>query len=121
SRCGDCKIVLLGRRLRCENCSSRNLTHEVFSNRGTVYTYTIQRYPPPPPFVARQPWAPRGVAWVDLHDGGPRILAPLDGDVKNIAIGAEVALQFHIGWTDAAGSDVVAFSCNLIEPVTVSQ
>ncbi len=109
-RCGDCGIALLGVRRRCENCSSTKVTEEVFSSEGTVYSCTIQRYPPPSPFVGVQPWKPRAVAWVDLDKKGPRILAPIEGPADLVTIGLRVVAQFNIGWTDERGREVIAFS-----------
>lgn len=109
SRCTQCHTALLGRRHRCENCSSRLIDDAVFASNGTVYTYTVQRYPPPPPFPAPQPWRPRAVAWVDLDDQGPRILAPIDAPEQQVSIGLAVRVVFDIGWTDARGREVVSF------------
>lgn len=108
SRCRACGVALLGRRRRCENCSSRDVADETFGTRGTVHTFTVQRYPPPPPFVAPQPWVPRAVAWVDL-DGGPRILAPVAGPADGVAIGLPVVAEFEVAWRDEQGRDVVGF------------
>ena len=109
SRCGDCGIALLGERHRCENCSSRNLQHEAFAAGGTVYTYTIQRHPPPPPNAFSGPWSPRALAWIDLDDNGPRVLGPVECDIDAVRIGSRVRLLCHVGWTDAEAREVVAY------------
>ena len=109
SRCLDCGISLLGDRHRCENCSSKNVVHEVFAAEGTIHTYTIQRYPPPQPHsLPVSPWVPRALAWVDLASG-PRILAPIEGPLDAVKIGASVKLSCDVSWTDAEGRDVVAY------------
>lgn len=109
SRCGACGIALFGERHRCENCSSPDLTHTSFAESGRVYTYTIQRYPPPPPHSLPEPWEPRPIAWIDIDGDGPRILAPLRCTPEEVAIGMRVTLDCQVGWTDAAGAEVVAF------------
>ena len=111
SRCRDCGVVLLGRRMRCENCSSKNLDMEVFSSTGTIYTFTIQRYPPPPPFQASSPWVPRPIAWIDLDESGPRILAPIACAADAVKMGAKVELFFEVGWTEASGEEAIVFGC----------
>jgi len=109
SRCRACGIALFGERHRCENCSSPELDHVTFAETGTVHTYTIQRYAPPPPHTLPTPWVPRPVAWIDLDDSGPRVLAPIDCTPETLSIGMAVRLECRIGWTDANGADVVAY------------
>jgi len=115
SRCRDCGITLLGERHRCENCSSKNVAHEIFAAEGTVYTYTVQRYPPPQPNALTGSWSPRPLAWIDLTDG-PRILGPIDCAPEAVEIGSKVRLVCEIGWTDAEGRDVVAYKFVLAKP-----
>jgi len=110
SRCKACGIALFGQRHRCENCSSADLDHVSFARTGTVYTFTIQRYAPPPPHsLPVTPWAPRPVAWIDLDDDGPRVLAPIGCTPEDISIGMAVQLDCQAGWSDAAGKDVMAY------------
>jgi uncharacterized OB-fold protein len=109
-RCGSCGIALLGRRRRCENCASTEVAEAQFALTGRVHTYTIQRYPPPAPFVAPQPWIPRGLAWIDLDDQGPRILGPVEGPAEQVSIGLRVVARFSPGWRDDRGREVIAFS-----------
>lgn len=110
SRCKACGIALFGERHRCENCSSPDLGHVAFARTGKVHTYTVQRYPPPPPHsLPTSPWQPRPVAWVDLDDSGPRILGPLTCAPEDVAIGMAVRVECSIGWTDAEGRPVIAY------------
>jgi uncharacterized protein len=109
SRCRDCGVVLLGRRVRCENCSSKNLGSETFSSTGTIYSFTIQRYAPPPPFRAQSPWVPRPIAWVDLDDSGPRILGPVACAPEALRMGGRVELLFEVGWAEDSGDEFVVF------------
>jgi uncharacterized OB-fold protein len=109
SRCHNCGIVLFGRRHRCENCSSKRLETELLSDAGTIYTYTVQRYPPPPPFPASQPWIARPVAWVDLDARGPRILGPVDCSPEKARIDMRVAVRLRPAWEGAPGEEVIAF------------
>lgn len=110
SRCKRCGIALFGQRHRCENCASSELDHVEFARTGTIHSFTVQRYAPPPSHsLPVTPWHPRPVAWVDLDDHGPRILAPLACAPEQVAIGMAVAVRCHIAWADADGHPVVAY------------
>ena len=120
SRCRDCGVVLLGRRRRCENCSSKDLDAEIFSSTGIIYTFTIQRYPPPPPFRAPSPWLPRPIAWVDLDESGPRILGPIVCVPEVLKMGARVELFFEVGWAEASGDEYIVFGFRPCSPATAA-
>jgi len=108
STCNTCGIALFGERHRCENCSSRDLRPAVFAPTGTIFTYTVQRYPPPQPHAVPEPWTPRPLAWIDL-DKGPRVMGVVDCEPETVAIGSRVRLRCEIGWIDAEGCKVVSY------------
>nr|WP_246350345.1 OB-fold domain-containing protein [Sphingobium boeckii] len=99
----------MGERHRCENCSSADLSHQAFASHGVVHSYTVQRFAPPKPNACLHPWVPRPLAWIDLADGGPRIMSPVLCDPDAIDIGSKVSLSCGIGWVDAEAREVVAF------------
>lgn len=109
SRCGDCGIALLGRRRRCENCTSANLQDEVFAPGGAVYSFTVQRYRPPGLGTGEDEWAPRPIAWVDLDENGPRIMGVVVAEPQQMAIGMRVHLSVAPGWHDAEGRETVGY------------
>lgn len=109
SRCAECGVALLGVRRRCENCSSVKVEVESFATTGTVYTYTVQRHAPPKPHCLPEPWVPRPIAWVDLDDNGPRILAPVDCPADAVCIGMKVKLVCGVAFTDEQERAVVAY------------
>lgn len=109
SRCAECGIALWGVRRRCENCSSQRVTEEAFRRLGTVHTYTVQRYAPPKPHSLPEPWVPRPVAWVDLDNRGPRVLAPVDCAPEAMAVGMRVRLVCGVGHVDEQGREVVSY------------
>jgi uncharacterized OB-fold protein len=110
SRCNDCGIALLRRRHRCENCASVKVVHRVFAPTGSIYSFTIQRYPPPLPFVAQSPWIPRPVAWVDIDDDGPRIISVVEAAPEDMAIGMPVRLVCTVNAHSDNGQQVVTYA-----------
>lgn len=115
SRCRRCGIALFGERRRCENCAATDVRAEVFRERGTIYSYTVQRFPPPKPNAVPEPWSPRALAWIDLDGDGPRVMGVIAGDPDNVKIGAGVALRAQVGWVNAEGQEVVDYAFRLTD------
>jgi len=111
-RCKSCGVVLFGTRRACENCGGRELEELALSTRGKIWSFTIQRYPPPPPFklgsTKREEWKPRTIAWIDLPEGA-RILGIVDCKPEEARIGMEVELVIEKGWEDEAGNEVLIY------------
>ena len=76
---------------------------------GSIYSYTVQRYPPPLPNECPMPWRPRPISWVDLDNEGPRVLAPVECDPDSLAIQMRVRLVCEVQWKDEQGREVVAY------------
>lgn len=69
----------------CPRCRGE-LTPRRFGPRGVVWSSTVFRVPLPD---RKPPWV---LAYVDL-DGGPRILAHVDGPARRVPIGSIVELR----------------------------
>jgi uncharacterized OB-fold protein len=110
SRCGDCGVALLRRRHRCENCASRNITDEVFSPDGSIYSFTVQRFRPPGDAIGPDPWVPRPLAWIDLADDGPRVLGIVEVNIEELAIGLPVQLVAMPNWRDDDGNAAIGYA-----------
>ena len=77
SRCGECGTYVFPPRANyCPNpgCDGAELEQVPLSRRGTLWSYTENRYAPPPPDPAPDPFAPFAVAAVELADEGLIIL-----------------------------------------------
>ena len=75
---------------RCPRCGRSSMAPAAFGPEGTVFSSTVLRIPVP----GRTP--PLTLAYVDV-DGGPRILAHVDGPDEALAPGSRVALS---GWNE---------------------
>lgn len=110
SGCKSCGARMFGRRETCERCGRDVLEDIVFSKKGKIYTYTIARYRPLPPYVGPDPHIPFPVAWVELPEG-VRILSKItDSDIDAINIGMDVELVISKLYVDEAGNDVITYS-----------
>lgn len=90
-RCGGCGHAQVNSRPFCARCWSEDLTWEVASGRGTLYTYSVVHLNTLPPFDERVPYI---AALVDL-DEGPRIMTNVVGvEGDEIEIGMSLEVEF---------------------------
>jgi uncharacterized OB-fold protein len=95
ARCAGCGTYVFPKgRLACPNpgCESTDLDDVPLGRRGTVWSWTVNRYQPPPPYVAPDPFEPYAVAAVGLPNEGLVVLGQVDGDADGVRVGAEVEL-----------------------------
>lgn len=107
--CHCCGAVMLGKHIGCKNCASNNLKGITFSKRGKIYTYTVARYSPMPPFRAPDPYVPFVVAWVELPERIRVLSALTDCNIEEIEIGMEVELVVDKLYVDEEGRGVIAY------------
>ena len=69
------------------------------SQRGRVWSYTTNRYQPPAPYVSPEPFAPYGIAAVELAEEKLVILGQVAGDAE-LAIGTEVEVVLDTLYED---------------------
>ncbi len=93
-RCRACGTYTFPRQqLVCPNpgCTSRELDEVQLSRRGRIWSYTDNRYQPPPPYVSPDPFEPYGIAAVELAEERMVVLGQLDG-AGEVRVGQEVEL-----------------------------
>jgi len=107
-RCAACAEDLFGRQDRfCPACGAEALTDVEFGDRGTVWSYTVLRNPPPGPRRAQDPELPCPLALVELDDAPLRVAAPLAVPVERVRIGLAVRLDPRPLFVDEDGARVV--------------
>jgi uncharacterized protein len=70
TRCGTCGSYFFPpERGFCRNpgCDGTDLGEVALSRRGTLWSYTTANFPPPPPYLAPDPFEPYAVAAVELE------------------------------------------------------
>ena len=97
SRCAECGTYSFPKEtVYCRNpeCAGTEFDEVPLSRRGTIWSLTENRYPPPPPFVAGDPFEPYAIAAVELPDEKMVVLGQVDeaADYESLAVGAEVEL-----------------------------
>ena len=115
SRCGTYVFppVLSGGSNNCPNpaCDGNELEQVPLSRRGTLWSYTENRYAPPPPYPAPEPFAPFAVAAVELADEGLIVLGKVvDGTrATDLTVGMEMELTTMPLFTDDDGVERIVY------------
>jgi uncharacterized OB-fold protein len=95
SRCTACGTYAFPRgRLRCPNpsCAGGDLADVTLSRHGRIWSFTDNRYRPPPPYVASDPFVPYAIAAVELAEERMVVLGQLEGGIEGLRAGDEVEL-----------------------------
>lgn len=105
-RCRGCNEHFFGEVVLCRKCSSRNLESIELGTRGTLYSYTIVRVPPPGwngevPYVLGQ---------VELPSG-PHVLARVvDCPSERLRVGTELELTTEVATKDDDGTRSMVYA-----------
>ncbi len=120
ARCAQCATyVFPPRESNCPNpaCAVDELETVALSPRGTLWSYTENRYAPPPPYPATDPFEPFAVAAVQLADEGLIVLGKvvtgtLAADLK---IGMTMELTTMPLYVDDAGFPRTVYAWKIAE------
>ena len=97
SGCTECGVVTFPRQSSCPRCTSLDVREHLLATRGTLWSWTIQCFPPKsPPYAVDDPdtFEPYGVGYVELP-GEVRVEARLtesDPDRLHIGMAMELTL-----------------------------
>jgi uncharacterized OB-fold protein len=110
SRCGACGTHFFPRVPRCTNpaCRSDDARDVELGPAGTLYSYTVQHYAPPPPFRYDAPFAPYAIGLVELREG-IRVISMLKLDLAEVRLGMPLELVIDRMASDEQGRDVVTW------------
>jgi len=91
-RCTSCGTsVFPPLAVRCPNPScGEELEEAALSRTGRVWSFTVNHFAPPPPYVAADPFEPFGVVAVELSEERMIVLGQVEGDAADLSIGDEV-------------------------------
>jgi len=111
--CKSCGDYFFPKASACRNpnCMGTEVEEALLSRRGTLWSYTINHYPPPPPYRAADPFVPYGIAVVELAEEGIRVEGQVAAgcDLKALKIGMEMELVIEKIYEDEQGNEVVAW------------
>ena len=107
SRCDGCSTYFFPAHavLHRPGCSDSAIREHLFSNVGRLMSYTIQHYPPPPPYPApdRSAWTPEPIGTVALPEGlqVPGSLLGIQPD--QLRLGIEVRIVARVLYVGSDG------------------
>ena len=117
ARCPQCGTYVFPPRAdNCPNpgCAADELEPVALSRRGTLWSYTENRYQPPPPYPQVDPFEPFAVAAVHLAEEGLIVLGKVvDGTLAaDLQVGMDMELTTMVLYTgdDGAPREVYAWS-----------
>jgi uncharacterized protein len=114
-KCPQCgTYVFPPRANNCPNpaCDGDELAQVPLSRRGTLWSYTENRYAPPPPYPSPDPFEPFAVAAVQLADEGLIVLGKVvEGTLAaDLKIGMEMELTIMPLYVDDDGVERVVYA-----------
>ena len=118
SRCPQCGTyvfppVLSRGSNNCPNpaCDGNELEQVQMSRRGALWSYTENRYAPPPPYRAPDPFVPFAVAAVELADEGLIVIGKVVGGTlaADLKIGMQMELATMPLYTDDDGVERIVY------------
>jgi hypothetical protein len=113
SRCKSCGDYFFPKVIACHNprCMSEDVEKVLLSRRGKLYTYTINYYQPPPPYIPPDPFVPYADAVVELEKEKMKIQGQVASgcDLEALKVGMEMELVLEPLYNDLEGNEVVAW------------
>jgi uncharacterized OB-fold protein len=111
SKCSRCSEVSFPKQDSCPNCTSNSTEEVLLGRRGSLWTWTIQNFPPPPPYTGNvDPFTPYGIGYIELPEG-IRIESRLTAsDPQALEIGMEMELVIEKFRDADDGQELMTFA-----------
>ena len=113
SRCQSCGHYFFPKAKTCRNpnCEKTKPLEPVkFSRKGKLFAFTVNHYPPPPPFHQPDPFVPFAVVSVELPEGikvGGQV--PTDVNIDKLQVGMDMELSREVLYKEEDGTEVVCW------------
>lgn len=98
-RCSACSTTTFPWQADCPRCGGDDLERVALPTRGHLWAFTVQGFPPKPPYRGPDPFVPYGVGYVNL--GPVCVETPLtENDPSRLRIGDPFELVLVPAWVD---------------------
>lgn len=109
ARCRDCGTTTFPYQDSCPRCSRADMGRVSLPQQGVLWAFTVQGFPPKPPYRADGPFEPYGVGYVDL--GGVLVETRLTiNDPAALANGDRLRVELVPVFTDEDGTRVLTYA-----------
>jgi uncharacterized protein len=114
SRCVTCGTHAFPSQKSCQRCAGTETEEVLLANEGTLWTFTIQGFPPKaPPFrgdADPATFVPFGVGYVELP-GEVKVETRLtESDPAKLRIGMAMRMVLDVIGTDEQGNEIVTYA-----------
>ena len=106
SRCRSCGTVAFPASFTCPNprCAEKDVAPTPLSPTGRLASWTTVHFPPPPPFVAPDPFEPITVVEVEFASEGIQVVGPLaDASADQLRMGMPMETVVAPYYSDDSG------------------
>ena len=106
SRCRSCETVAFPASFTCPNprCVRKDVIPTPLSPTGRLASWTTVHFPPPPPFVAPDPFEPITVVEVEFASEGIQVVGPLaDASADQLRMGMPMETVVAPYYSDDSG------------------
>lgn len=108
-RCEHCGVVTFPRQAGCPRCTQRNVRDHLLSDEGRLWSWTVQRFRPKPPYIGPEEFEPYGVGYVEF-DGECIVEGRLTvADPELLEIGMPMRVTLIENHRDPAGISVMTY------------
>ena len=93
SRCAGCNTPYFPKSEACHNpeCTDSRMDDFNFGGTGTLWSYSVADFPPPPPHKFDKPFAPYAIGVVDM-ECGLRLIGQMVEKAEDVKVNARVEL-----------------------------
>ncbi len=113
TRCRSCGDYFFPFVLACRNprCMSTDLEEVLLSRKGKLFTYSVNYFPAPPPYVPPDPFVPYATSIIELEKEQMKIQGQIsqEANLETLKVGMEMEVVLETLYTDNEGNDVLTW------------
>jgi uncharacterized OB-fold protein len=111
THCKSCGDYFFPKTFTCHNpkCKKKEIEEVLLGGKGKVTSYTVQCYPPPPPYIAGENFQPIPIVAVEYPEGINIIGMVDDCDPKDLKVGMEMELITGVLYMNKAQEQIIAW------------